>query len=226
MILPRVKAGMAADRTTGRYIAVEGPIGVGKTALARRLASEFGSRLLLETVEENPFLRKFYEDPERHAFQTQLFFLLERYRQQRELGQLDLFTQGTVADYLFAKDGIFASLTLGADEFQLYQQIFQMLDQRLPRPDLVIYLEARTDVLMRRLKKRERDYERGITPEYLEKLTEAFRSYFHNYTEAPLLVVNCSDIDFVEHGGDLADLIKEVRAMKQGVQHYIPLGSR
>lgn len=217
---------MAADRTTGRYIAVEGPIGVGKTALARRLASEFGSRLLLEQVEENPFLRKFYEDPERHAFQTQLFFLLERYRQQRELGQLDLFTQGTVGDYLFAKDGIFASLTLGTDEFQLYQQIFQLLDQRLPRPDLVIYLEARTDVLMRRLKKRERDYERGITPEYLEKLTEAFRSYFHNYTEAPLLVVNCSDIDFVEHGGDLADLIKEVRAMKQGVQHYIPLGSR
>jgi deoxyguanosine kinase len=226
MLLPRVKAGMAADRTTGRYIAVEGPIGVGKTALARRLASEFGSRLLLETVEENPFLRKFYEDPERHAFQTQLFFLLERYRQQRELGQLDLFSQGTVADYLFAKDGIFASLTLGSDEFQLYQQIFQMLDQRLPRPDLVIYLEARTDVLMRRLKKRERDYERGITPEYLEKLTEAFRSYFHNYTEAPLLVVNCSDIDFVEHGGDLADLIKEVRGAKLGVQHYIPLGSR
>ena len=226
MLLPRGKAGMAADRTTGRYIAVEGPIGVGKTALARRLASEFGSRLLLEQVEENPFLRKFYEDPERYAFQTQLFFLLERYRQQRELGQLDLFTQGTVGDYLFAKDGIFASLTLSADEFQLYQQIFQLLDQRLPRPDLVIYLEARTDVLMRRLKKRERDYERGITPEYLEKLTEAFRSYFHNYTEAPLLVVNCSDIDFVEHGGDLADLIKEVRGMRQGVQHYIPLGSR
>ena len=226
MLLPRVKAGMAADRTTGRYIAVEGPIGVGKTALARRLATEFGARLLLEQVEENPFLRRFYEDPERHAFQTQLFFLLERYRQQRELGQLDLFSQGTVADYLFAKDGIFASLTLGSDEFQLYQQIFQMLDQRLPRPDLVIYLEARTDVLMRRLKNRERDYERGITPEYLEKLTEAFRSYFHNYTEAPLLVVNCSDIDFVEHGGDLADLIKEVRGAKLGVQHYIPLGSR
>jgi deoxyadenosine/deoxycytidine kinase len=217
---------MAADRTTGRYIAVEGPIGVGKTALARRLATEFGSRLLLEQVEENPFLRKFYEEPGRHAFQTQLFFLLERYRQQRELGQLDLFTQGTVADYLFAKDGIFASLTLGSDEYQLYQQIFQMLDQRLPRPDLVIYLEARPEVLLRRLRKRDRDFERGISPEYLERLTEAFREYFHRYTEAPLLVVNCSDIDFVQHGGDLADLIKEIRAMRQGVQHYIPLGSR
>jgi len=217
---------MAADRTTGRYIAVEGPIGVGKTALARRLATEFGSRLLLEQVEENPFLRKFYEEPGRHAFQTQLFFLLERYRQQHELGQLDLFTQGTVADYLFAKDGIFASLTLGSDEYHLYQQIFQMLDQRLPRPDLVIYLEARPEVLLRRLRKRDRDFERGISPEYLERLTEAFREYFHRYTEAPLLVVNCSDIDFVQHGGDLADLIKEIRAMRQGVQHYIPLGSK
>ncbi len=217
---------MAADRTTGRYIAVEGLIGVGKTALARRLATEFGARLLLEQVEENPFLRKFYEDPERHAFQTQLFFLLERYRRQRELGQLELFSQGIVADYLFAKDGIFAAVTLGADEIQLYQQIFQMLDQRLPRPDLVIYLEARPEVLLRRLRKRDRDFERGITPEYLERLTEAFRDYFHRYTEAPLLVVNCSDIDFVEHGGDLADLIKEIRAMRQGVQHYIPLGSR
>jgi deoxyadenosine/deoxycytidine kinase len=217
---------MAADRTTARYIAVEGPIGVGKTALARRLATEFGSRPLLEQVEENPFLRRFYEDPEKHALQTQLFFLLERYRQQRELGQLDLFAQGTVADYLFAKDAIFASITLGADEFQLYQQIFQLLDQRLPRPDLVIYLEARSEVLLRRLRKRDRDYERGISPEYLDKLTEAFRNYFHHYTEAPLLVVNCSDIDFVEHGGDLADLIKEIRGMKQGVQHYIPLGSR
>jgi deoxyguanosine kinase len=221
-----LREGMAADRTTGRYIAVEGPIGVGKTALARRLAAEFGSRLVLEQVEENPFLRRFYDEPERHAFQTQLFFLLERYRQQRELGQLDLFEQGTVADYLFAKDGIFAALTLGADEYNLYQQIFQLLDQRLPRADLVIYLEARPEVLLRRLKKRDRDFERGISPEYLVRLTEAFREYFHRYTEAPLLVVNCSDIDFVQHGGDLADLIKEIRGMRQGVQHYIPLGSR
>ena len=216
---------MAADRTA-RYIAVEGPIGVGKTALARRLAAEFGARLVQEQVEENPFLRRFYDDAEKYAFPAQLFFLLERYRQQRELGQLDLFTQGTVADYLFAKDHIFASLTLGSDEFQLYQQIFQLLDERLPHPDLVIYLEARADVLHRRIRKRSRDYERGITQEYLEKVSEAYREYFHGYTDAPLLVINCSDIDFVEHGGDLADLIKEIRAMRQGVQHYIPLGSR
>src|SRR5205814_265901 len=124
---PARRTGMGADRAAGRYIAVEGPIGVGKTALARRLATEFGSRLFLEQVEENPFLRKFYEDPEKHAFQTQLFFLLERYRQQRELDQLHLFEQGTVADYLFAKDGIFAGITLNPDEFHLYQQIFQLL---------------------------------------------------------------------------------------------------
>src|SRR5438552_15099964 len=217
---------MAADWTTGRYIAVEGPIGVGKTALARRLATEFGARLLLEQVEENPFLRKFYEDPEKHAFQTQLFFLLERYRQQTTLGQLDLFSQGTVADYLFARDAIFAQVTLNPDEFRLYQQIYQLLDRQLPRPDLVVYLEARPEVLLRHLRKRDRDYERGITPEYLGRLTEAFRDFFHHYTDAPPPVVNCSDIDFVEHGGDLADLIKELGGVRQEVQPYIPLGSR
>ena len=219
--------GMAAERATGRYIAVEGPIGVGKTALARRLATEFGSQLLLEQQgEENPFLRKFYEDPEKHAFQTQLFFLLERYRQQHTIEQLDLFSKGTVADYMFARDAIFAQVTLNPDEFRLYQQIYQLLDRQLARPDLVVYLEARPEVLQRHLRKRQRDYERAITPEYLGRLTEAFRNFFHHYTEAPLLVVDCSDIDFVEHGGELADLIKEIRSMRQGVQHYIPLGSR
>ena len=218
---------MAGERATGRYIAVEGPIGVGKTALARRLATEFGSQLLLEQQgEENPFLRKFYEDPEKHAFQTQLFFLLERYRQQRTIEQLDLFSKGTVADYMFARDAIFAQVTLNPDEFRLYQQIYELLDRQLPRPDLVVYLEARPEVLQRHLRKRHRDYERAITPEYLGRLTEAFRNFFHHYTEAPLLVVDCSDIDFVEHGGDLADLIKEIRATRQGVQHFIPLGSR
>jgi len=209
----------------GRYIAVEGPIGVGKTALARRLATEFGSDLVLERVEDNPFLRKFYEHPERHAFQTQLFFTLERYRQQQELAAQGAGPGGAVSDYLFAKDGIFAGVTLGPDELALYRQIFRLLDAQMPRPDLVIYLEARTDVLVRRIRKRDRDFERGITPEYLERLTQAFRSFFHHYAEAPLLVINCSEIDFVEHGGDLADLVREVQGMKQGVQHYIPLGS-
>jgi deoxyguanosine kinase len=216
---------MAADRT-GRYIAVEGPIGVGKTALARRLAADFGSQLVLEQVEDNPFLRKFYDDPARHAFQAQLFFLLERYRQQRDVYERGLPAPGLVADYLFAKDGIFAGVTLNTDEGTLYKQIFQLLDRQIPRPDLVIYLEARPEVLLKRIKKRGLEYERPITKDYLERLTEAFRNFFHNYADAPLLVVNCSDIDFVEHGSDLADLINEIRSMRQGVQHYIPLGSR
>jgi deoxyadenosine/deoxycytidine kinase len=216
---------MAADRAA-RYIAVEGPIGVGKTALARRLAADFDSQLLLEHVEDNPFLRRFYDDPGRHAFQAQLFFLLERYRQQRDVAERGLPPQGLIADYLFAKDGIFAGVTLNPDEGSLYRQIFQLLDRQIPRPDLVIYLEARPEVLLKRIKKRGLEYERGITKDYLERLTEAFRSFFHNYSDTSLLVVNCSDIDFVEHGGDLADLIHEIRSMRQGVQHYIPLGSR
>src|SRR4029434_5670383 len=162
---------MGADRRVGRYIAVEGPIGVGKTALARRLASEFGSELILERVADNPFLRIFYGDPERHALQTQLFFTLERYRQQLELGARGVAAGGAVSDYLFAKDGIFAGVTLSPPEPALYRPTFLLLDAQIPRPDLVIYLEARTDVLLRRIRKRDRDFERGITPEYLERLT-------------------------------------------------------
>jgi deoxyadenosine/deoxycytidine kinase len=207
-----------------RYIAVEGPIGVGKTALAQRLATDLGSRLVLEHVEDNPFLKGFYEDTDRWALQAQLHFLLARYRQQQELAQ-GLPAEGVVADYLFAKDEIFAELTLGGEELTLYRQVQQLLHPQIPRPDLVIYLEARSEVLLRRIRKRDRDFERGITPEYLERLTEGFRNFFHHYTATPLLVVNCSDIDFVEHGGDLADLLREIRGMRQGVQHYIPLGS-
>lgn len=209
-----------------RYIVVEGPIGVGKTTLARILADEFRARLVLEQVEENPFLKRFYEDQEKWGFQTQLFFLLTRYRQQKELAQPELFQQNVVGDYLFAKDHIFAGINLPADELALYQQLFKLLDARLPKPDLVVYLQARTDVLLSRLKKRARDYERHVTPGYIEKLAEAYRDYFFNYDETPLLVVNCSGIDFVAHSDETADLIREIREMGQGVQHYIPLGSR
>jgi len=209
-----------------RYIAVEGPIGVGKTALARRLATEFGSQLILEEVDDNQFLGKFYEDPARYALHAQLFFLLERYRQQQGLDYAVLAERGGVADYLFAKDAIFAGVTLQEEELALYRQVYRLLDAQIPKPDLVVYLEARPDVLLERIKKRGRDFERAIDADYLERLTEAFRSFFHHYDEAPLLVINCSDIDFVEHGGELADVVKEVRGMKQGVQHYIPLGSR
>ena len=216
---------MKSDRVA-RYIAVEGPIGVGKTALARRLAGEFGSSLILEGVDDNQFLGKFYDDPARYALHAQLFFLLERYRQQQAIDPVELAERGAVADYLFAKDAIFAGVTLQEEELALYRQVYQLLDAQIPRPDLVIYLEARPDVLLDRIKKRGRDFERAIDEDYLARLTEAFRTFFHHYSEAPLLVVQCSDIDFVEDRGDLADLLKEIRGMKQGVQHYIPLGSR
>lgn len=209
-----------------RYIVVEGPLGVGKTTLARLLAEEFEARAVLEQVEENPFLRKFYEDPGTYAFQTQLFFLLSRYRQQRALAQQDLFNQHTVSDYLFAKDQIFAQATLEPDELVLYRQLFNLLDSRLPKPDLVVYLQARGDVLMERLRKRDRDYERRIAPEYVERIAEAYRHFFFYYEETPLLVVNSSDVDFVARPEDLADLVREIRNMGHGVQHYIPLGSR
>jgi deoxyadenosine/deoxycytidine kinase len=208
-----------------RYIAVEGPIGVGKTSLARRLAEAFECRLVQELADENPFLARFYEDPPRWAFQTQLHFLLGRYRQQRAL-LAEHDERGLVADYLFEKDRIFAEMNLEGDELTLYKEIHGLFTTPLQHPDLVIYLEARPDVLLRRLRKRNRGFERRITPQYLERLIEAYRRFFDEYRDAPLLVVNCSAIDFVEQGSDLADLIREIRGMKQGVQHYIPLGSQ
>jgi deoxyguanosine kinase len=209
-----------------RYIVVEGPIGVGKTTLARLLAEEFNARPVLEQVEENPFLKKFYDDPGTYAFQTQIFFLLSRYRQQRQLAQQDLFSQSTVADYLFAKDQIFAQANLDTEELALYRQLFGLLDSRLPKPDLVVYLQARADVLMERLHKRDRDYERRIAPEYVKRIAEAYRDFFFYYDDTPLLVVNSSEVDFVAHSDELADLVREIRGMGRGVQHYIPLGSR
>jgi deoxyguanosine kinase len=208
-----------------RYIAVEGPIGVGKTSLARRLADAFGCQLVQELADANPFLERFYEDPARWALQTQLHFLLSRYRQQRALAAAPQ-GQGVVADYLFAKDRIFAEMNLRGDEIALYREVLGLLDEPVRTPDLVICLEASPEVLSRRLRKRNRSFERRISPQYLEGLIEAYRRFFHEYADAPLLVVNCSAIDFVEQGSDLADLIREIRGVKQGVQHYIPLGSQ
>jgi deoxyguanosine kinase len=209
-----------------KYIVVEGPIGVGKTSLARILANEFQARTVFERVEENPFLPKFYEARETYAFQNQTFFLLNRYRQQIELSQQDLFKQNVVADYLFAKDKIFASVTLSAEELSLYQQIYALLDGRVPKPDLVVYLQARPEVLYKRIKKRDKKYERRVTFEYLKEVAQAYNHFFFYYEETPLLVVNTSEIDFVSSSKDLADLIKEINNMGSGTQHYIPLGSR
>ncbi|HTY54182.1 MAG TPA: deoxynucleoside kinase [Candidatus Binataceae bacterium] len=204
------------------YIAVEGPIGVGKTSLALALGREFNARLILEDAESNPFLTRFYNDADKYAFPAQVYFLLSRYNQQRELAQQDLFSRTTVADYLFAKDKIFAALNLEPEELALYETVFGLLDARMAKPDLVVYLAARSEVLAERLRKRKRDFERYITIEYLERVSTAYRDFFFYYDEAPLLVVDCSEIDFVADSADLADLIREIDRARPGVQHYIP----
>jgi deoxyadenosine/deoxycytidine kinase len=209
-----------------KYIVVEGPIGVGKTSLAKMLAEEFQARRVFERVEDNPFLPKFYKSRELYAFQNQTFFLLNRYQQQVELAQQNLFNQNTVADYLFAKDQIFAALTLSAEELSLYQQIYALLNTRVPKADLVVYLQARPEVLYKRVKKRDKKFERGVTFEYLAEVAQAYNQFFFHYDDTPLLVVNTSEIDFVSSSKDLADLIKEINQMGSGTQHYIPLGSR
>ncbi len=211
---------------SARYIVVEGPIGAGKTTLARFLAEELNCQSLLEQADDNPFLKKFYEEPGGYAFQAQLFFLLSRYRQQQRLAQQDALKQGMVADYLFAKDQIFAELNLEGDELALYKQLFKLLDSRLPKPDLVVYLQARAEILMERLRRREREYERHITADYLERVAEAYRQHFYNYDETPLLVVESSEIDIVQSSEEFAGLVREIKRMGRGVQHYIPLGSK
>jgi deoxyguanosine kinase len=204
------------------YLALEGPIGVGKTSLAEVLARKLNARLILEDGEQNPFLARFYEDPEKYAIPVQLYFLLTRYNQQRELLQRPLLEQATVADYLFAKDRIFAGLNLAPDELVLYEQVYKLLDSRMAKPDLVVYLLANVEVLAERLRRRNRDFERDISYEYLERVSAAYRDFFFYYDEAPLLVVDTSEIDFVNNPNDLADLIREIDRAGQGVQHYVP----
>lgn len=210
---------------TPRYIAIEGPIGVGKSSLAKILAQKYASRLVKEDVAGNPFLERFYENPRKFAFQTQLFFLLSRYRQQRELAQGDLFEAGLLCDYILAKDKIFALINLEDDEISLYESIYKLLVSTLPKPDLVIYLQARPEVLLSRVRKRGIAYERNISLDYLRTLSDAYNEYFFHYNETPLLVVNTSEIDFVESPRDLEHLVREVKSVKRGTQHYIPLGS-
>lgn len=206
-----------------RYIVVEGPIGVGKTTLTRALSKRFGARTVFETVEENPFLANFYQDRNKFAFQVQLFFLLSRFKQQQELFQQDLFNQITISDYLFAKDRIFASVTLDPKELALYERVYDMLGPRVMKPDLVIYLQARQDVLLSRIKKRGRDFERKFDPDYLEELSRTYNDFFHRYDETPLLILNTSDLDFVESEQDFEELIRAMQSIKAGTHFYQPL---
>jgi deoxyadenosine/deoxycytidine kinase len=205
-----------------KYLVIEGPIGVGKTSLVSLLADELGGRAVLEETENNPFLFRFYRDRRRWAFQTQLFFLLSRFRQQEELAQQDLFSNATISDAFLPKDRIFASLNLSPDELVLYDQVYSLLRTRLPKPDLVIYLHAETAVLMQRVKLRGREYEKDLSWDYLDDLNRAYNDFFFAYTETPLLVIQTTDIDFVKSGADLADLIRQIRQMKGGIQYYVP----
>ncbi len=205
-----------------RYIVTEGPLGVGKTSLTTLLAEELGARLILERAEDNPFLSDFYKDSARYRFQTQMFFLLNRYSQQEEMVQPDLFTRITISDYLFAKDRIFAYLNLSDHELSLYEQIYRMLEPKIVRPDLVIFLQADTDTLLRRIKQRGRPFEKDLSHEYLAAVNEAYNQFFFHYSETPLLVINTSDIDFVHRREDLDDLLKQILGMKQGTQYYVP----
>jgi deoxyadenosine/deoxycytidine kinase len=205
---------------------IEGPIGVGKTSLAKLLAKEFDARCILEKPEENPFLPHFYQERKKYAFQTQIFFLLNRFQQQKEIAQLDLFNQVTLCDYIFAKDRIFASINLDDHELALYEQIFGLLNVQIPTPDLVIFLQARPEVLIHRIKSRNVSYEKEIDLEYLKTLTDGYNYFFFHYDESPLLVVNTSEIDFVNRKEDFSQLVREINQMKKGTSYFIPLRSK
>jgi deoxyguanosine kinase len=197
-----------------RYVVVEGPIGVGKTSLARRLGARLSAELLLEDPGENPFLARFYQDMARFALPTQLFFLFQRARMLEPLAQADMFARTTVADFLLDKDPLFARITLSGDELALYEKIYAALRLRSPLPDLVVYLQAQPAVLIERVRRRGAGFERGISEEYLGLLAESYARFFYHYGAAPLLTVNSENLNFVERDGDLELLLARMRAMK------------
>ena len=204
------------------FLAIEGVIGAGKASLARLMAEKLNARLVLEKFEENPFLEDFYRDPERYAFQAQLYFLLSRYRQQIELKQIDLFTNLLISDYMFAKDKLFAILNLDEKELSLYNLVAQQLEKDLPKPDLVIYLQASTDRLMANIKKRGRSYEKSINRDYIDSINQIYNEFFFRYKDSPLIIVNTNEIDFVNNENDLNELIREIKQPISGTIYYNP----
>lgn len=207
-----------------QYIAVEGAIGVGKTAVVERLTQRLEATALLEEWGQNPFLKSFYDGKAGAAFQSELFFVLSRHRQQQELVQRKLFTQATISDYVFEKSRLFAYLNLEDSELLVYEKLYTLLAEGVPRPDLVVYLQAPTEVLARRIKQRGRPEELHLSEEYLAEVNRAYNHYFFHYTSTPLLVVNTAEVDFVKHEDDLDDLVKQIRQMGKGTQYYVPLG--
>jgi len=206
-----------------RYIVVEGPIGVGKTSLAQRLADHVEVHPLLERPQDNPFLADFYHDPARYALPTQLFFLFQRINEARDLAQMDLFRSRTISDYLFEKDELFARLTLSDDEYKLYQSIYRGLSPQVPAPDLVIYLQAPVYTLVERVRKRGNRYERTIQDDYLARLSDSYGEFFHHYDEAPLLVVNSEHLNFVDNADDFGLLLDRIGKMR-GRREYFNVG--
>jgi deoxyadenosine/deoxycytidine kinase len=211
------------DKVAHRFIVVEGPIGVGKTSLARRLAKSFDADLVLEQADENPFLERFYRNPKAGALPAQLFFLFQRARQLEELLQQDMFAATRVGDYLLDKDRLFARLTLDTQEYDLYEQVYSKLAISTPTPDLVIYLQAPVDVLMDRIARRGIRYEQQIDRAYLEKLMEAYARYFHEYSASPLLIVNAAQVDFVSNDADYTQLVEQLLRTKRGRHYFNPL---
>ena len=209
-----------------RYIAVEGVIGVGKTSLTARLGQTLGARALYEEFEKNPFLEDFYADSDRYAFQTQLFFLMGRYKQQQQLHQIDLFQDCIVSDYLFAKDRIFATLTLSDREMKLYDGIATLMERDIVKADLVIYLQSSTSHLMNYIRKRARKMERNISEDYIQTLNELYNDFFFHYNDSPLLVINTDEIDFVHDENDYKDVLYEINQHSSGTRYYIPHKSR
>jgi len=205
-----------------RHVVVEGPIGVGKTMLVRRLAASYGADLVLEHPEENPFLERFYREPRANAFPTQLFFLFQRSRQLQQLRQHDLFAPLRIADFLFDKDRLFARLTLDDAEYSLYQQVYERLAIDSPVPDLVVYLQAPVDVLEARMARRKAPFEQGLERAYLESVVDAYASFFHHYDAAPLLIVNASEADFATNDADYAQLQQAIAKPRRGRHYFNP----
>ncbi|MCH8011535.1 MAG: deoxynucleoside kinase [Candidatus Marinimicrobia bacterium] len=204
------------------FIAIEGVIGVGKTSLARLLSEHLNARLVLEKFEENPFLSDFYRDPDRYAFQTQLFFLLSRYRQQQEIKQTDIFHKLVITDYMFVKDRLFASLNLDEKEIPLYDAVATLLEKNVLTPDMIIYLQADTNCLMGRIISRGRDFEKNISQEYIDALNQVYNEYFFRYQDSPLLIINTNDLDFVHNKDDLEEVIRYIQQPVTGTKFFNP----